>query len=123
MADVFQRLAIKTANGVGSHWAFVIAVLVVVAWAATGPLFHFSDTWQLIINTSTTVATFLMVFLIQASQNRFSFAIQLKLDELIRSQKKARNIFADLEDADEAELRAFAEEFKQLRHKRGQQQS
>jgi len=113
--DRFRHAAFRTASIVGSHWAFLVAVIVVIAWAATGPFFHFSDTWQLVINTGTTIVTFLMVFLIQASQNRDSKAIQLKLDELIRAQKKARNVFADIEEASEAELDAFHREFKALR--------
>jgi low affinity Fe/Cu permease len=116
--ELFRKAAFKTASVVGSHWAFLFAVAVIVAWAATGPMFHFSDTWQLVINTGTTIVTFLMVFLIQASQNRDSRALQLKLDELIRAQRQARNIFADIEDASEEELNRFHREFKELR-KRG----
>lgn len=99
----------------GSHWAFVIALAAVVLWGASGPLFHYSDHWQLIINTGTTVVTFLMVFVIQTTQNRDSKAVQLKLDELIRAQVKARNVFADLENASEDELKRFKEEFRKLR--------
>lgn len=116
--ELFRKIAFRTASIVGSHWAFLVALLVVVGWAATGPMFHFSDTWQLVINTGTTIVTFLMVFLIQASQNRDSRALQLKLDELIRAQQKARNVFADIEDASEEELNRFHREFKELR-KRG----
>jgi low affinity Fe/Cu permease len=101
----------------GSHWAFLIAALTIVVWGATGPLFHFSDTWQLVINTGTTIVTFVMVFLIQATQNRDTKAVHLKLDELIRSQKSARNVFTGLEDASEEELQAFAREFKALRER------
>ena len=114
--DRFRHVALLTASIVGSHWAFLAALLVVIAWAATGPVFHFSDTWQLVINTGTTIVTFLMVFLIQASQNRDSKAIQLKLDELIRITK-ARNAFADLEDADDEELDAYEREFERLRRR------
>src|SRR5881227_1784092 len=106
-----------SAAAVGTHWAFVIALGVVLAWALTGPVFHFSDSWQLVINTGTTIVTFLMVFLIQSTQNRDGKAVQLKLDELIRAQADARNVFADLEDATEEELRKFAAEFKALRAK------
>jgi low affinity Fe/Cu permease len=115
--DRFRVFAARTAERLGSHWAFVIAFVVVVAWLASGPLFRFSNAWQLVINTATTIVTFLMVFLIQATQNRDAKAIHLKLDELIRSSK-ARNVFADLEDASEAELDAFKEEFRKLREKR-----
>ena len=99
----------------GSHWAFMIALAVVLAWGISGPLFHFSDSWQLVINTGTTIVTFLMVFLIQATQNRDGKAIQLKLDELIRAQRSARNVFASLENASERELQEFEDEFKTLR--------
>jgi low affinity Fe/Cu permease len=115
MKESFQRFATKVADAVGSPWAFFIALVIVAAWALSGPVFHFSDTWQLLINTGTTVATFLMVFLIQTTQNRDARAIHLKLDELIRSTKSARNVFADLEHATEEELRHFQEEFKRLR--------
>ena len=111
----FRIFACAVAAGVGTHWAFVIALAVVLAWAITGPAFGFSDSWQLVINTGTTIVTFLMVFLIQATQNRDGKAVQLKLDELIRSQRHARNVFADLENATEEELKKFEAEFKALR--------
>jgi low affinity Fe/Cu permease len=114
ISEAFRRLACDASKKFGSHWAFITAAAVIVAWALTGPLFHFSDTWQLVINTSTTIVTFLMVFLIQATQNRDAHAIHLKLDELIRSSK-ARNVFADLEDASDDELAQFQEEFERLR--------
>jgi low affinity Fe/Cu permease len=114
-SDLFRRVAFRSASIVGSHWAFMAAVIVVLGWAVTGPIFHYSDTWQLVINTGTTIVTFLMVFLIQASQNRDGKAIQLKLDELIRAQKRARNVFANIEEASEQELDRFHDEFKQLR--------
>jgi low affinity Fe/Cu permease len=116
-SDLFRRLACEAANKFGSPWAFTGAMLLVVVWAACGPLFDFSETWQLVINTGTTIVTFLMVFLIQSSQNRDAKAIHLKLDELIRSST-ARNVFADLENATEQELDEFQREFEQLR-KRG----
>src|SRR5207248_11432973 len=114
-----RRFSCAVAAGVGSHWAFIVALLVVIAWGVTGPMFNFSDSWQLVINTGTTIVTFLMVFLIQATQNKDSKAVQLKLDELIRAQKTARNVFADLEHASEAELSRFENEFRELR-RRGQ---
>src|SRR5580693_2664329 len=117
LAERFRAFACKASIRLGSHWAFSIAVAVVAIWLITGPIFHFSEAWQLVINTGTTIVTFLMVFLIQATQNRDATAVHLKLDELIRSSK-ARNIFADLEDATEAELDAFKEEFRKLREKR-----
>ncbi|HVV51541.1 MAG TPA: low affinity iron permease family protein [Polyangia bacterium] len=115
--DQFRKFAVRMSERLGSHWAFAAAVLVVGLWLVTGPLFRFSDAWQLVINTATTVITFLMVFLIQTTQNRDAKAIHLKLDELIRSSR-ARNVFADLEDASEAELAAFKEEFRNLRERR-----
>jgi low affinity Fe/Cu permease len=111
----FRKFSCVVAAAVGTHHAFLIALVVVAGWAVTGPLFGFSDTWQLVINTGTTIVTFLMVFLIQATQNRDGKAIQLKLDELIRSQRSARNVFADLENATDEELREFEAEFKALR--------
>src|SRR5438045_8200927 len=113
----FRAFACAVANAVGTHWAFLTAFAVVLVWLVTGPLFNFSDSWQLVINTGTTIVTFLMVFLIQATQNRDGKAIQLKLDELIRAQQSARNVFADLEHASEAELKEFEEEFRELRRR------
>jgi low affinity Fe/Cu permease len=101
----FSRFARSTALMLGNPVAFVIAVLIIIVWATTGPLFHFSDTWQLIINTSTTIVTFLMVFLIQNTQNRDSEAIQLKLDELIRAVEGAHNGLLDIEELTEEELK------------------
>jgi low affinity Fe/Cu permease len=111
----FRAFSCRVAAAVGTHASFLIALVVVLAWAISGPVFGFSDSWQLVINTGTTIVTFLMVFLIQATQNRDGKAIQLKLDELIRAQKSARNVFADLEHATEEELREFETEFKALR--------
>jgi low affinity Fe/Cu permease len=110
----FRHFAVMASNKLGTHWAFLAAVLMVVTWAASGPFFDFGERWQLIINTGTTVITFLMVFIIQTTQNRDARAIHLKLDELIRSSG-ARNVFADLEDATDEELDAFQREFAALR--------
>jgi low affinity Fe/Cu permease len=115
MDDGFRRFANTCSHGLGTPVAFALAVLVVAVWAVTGPLFHFSDSWQLVINTGTTVVTFLMVFLIQATQNRDATALHLKVDELIRSTRQARNTFAGLEDASEEELKGFQDEFRKLR--------
>ena len=115
LADIFHSFAHKTSVAVGSPWASVLAMTTIVVWAATGPLFGFSDTWQLVINTSTTIITFLMVFLIQNTQNRDAQVMQLKLDELIRAIKEARNNLIDLEEMSEAELRVLEEEFRKLR--------
>lgn len=113
--DVFQRVARNSARVVGSAWAFAVALLLVVTWAVTGPLFKFSDAWQLTINTGTTIVTFLMVFLIQHSQNRDTQVTQLKLDELIRAVTEARNELVDMEDLSDDELRRLQVQFESLR--------
>ena len=100
----FERLANRVSSAVGRPRAFLIAFMVVVIWAVSGPIFHWSDTWQLVINTGTTIVTFLMVFLIQNAQNRDGAAIQAKLDELIRAVSHARNEFIGIEHLTEAEL-------------------
>ena len=100
----FARLAVATSRVSGRPATFLLAVAVVLVWTVTGPLFAFSDTWQLVINTGTTIVTFLMVFLIQATQNRDTLALQLKLDELILATKNARNEIAGIEEAPDAEL-------------------
>jgi len=110
----FARFAKATARVSGHAGTFGLAVLVILAWATTGPLFHFSDTWQLVINTGTTIVTFLMVFLIQNTQNRDSVAMQIKLDELLRALKGAETAMADLEDLTEAELDAFKKHYSEL---------
>jgi low affinity Fe/Cu permease len=115
LKDVFRRFALRTSATVGSSWAFMVAVGVILAWAFTGPMFGFSDTWQLIINTGTTIVTFLMVFLIQNTQNRDARAIHLKLDELIRAVADARTRLVDAEDLSDAELEKLRLEFRQLR--------
>jgi low affinity Fe/Cu permease len=102
--STFGRLAAKTSQLAGKGTTFLLATTVVVLWAVTGPIFHYSDTWQLVINTGTTIVTFLMVFLIQNSQNRDSLALQLKLDELILATKGARDSMANIEDASEEKL-------------------
>ena len=114
LSEAFQHLAALCAKYLGSPWAFISAILLIAGWALSGPIFAFSQTWQLVINTGTTIITFIMVFLIQATQNRDSKALHLKLDELIRTSE-ARNVFADLEDATEQELNAFQREFRELR--------
>ena len=112
--ELFRKFAHKTSSGVGSPWAFVLACAVIVTWAVTGPLFGFSDTWQLVINTGTTIITFLMVFLIQNTQNRDAIAIHLKLDELIRALKGARDQLVDLEELSDEELERLRSEFRRL---------
>lgn len=114
MNDLFRKFAHKTSQIVGSPWAFMTSVLIIIIWAMTGPVFGYSDTWQLVINTGTTIITFLMVFLIQNTQNRDAQAIHLKLDELIRAVKGARTGLVDLEDLTDKELHQLQEEFKKL---------
>ncbi len=112
--SLFRRFAKATANGIGSPIAFVLAVLVVLAWAISGPFFGFSETWQLVINTGTTIITFLVVFMIQNTQNRDSKAVHLKLDELIRVMKNARNELVDIEEKADEVLDKYQEEFREL---------
>ncbi|MDT7540903.1 MAG: hypothetical protein QOE33_807 [Acidobacteriota bacterium] len=99
---------------VGSSWAFILATLIVVVWAATGPAFKYSETWQLVINTGTTIITFLMVFLIQNTQNRDSKALHLKLDELIKATKGARNSMIDLDKLSDEQLKDLEEDYKRI---------
>jgi low affinity Fe/Cu permease len=111
MNDLFRKVAHSTSQAVGSSWAFVVAATIVVVWAVSGPVYHFSDTWQLVINTGTTIVTFLMVFLIQNTQNRDAQALHLKLDELIRAVQGARQeMFIDLEEKSDDELRRVKQE-------------
>jgi len=115
--DAFGVFARKTSNILGSAWAFVLAIVIIVVWGLTGPTFHYSDTWQLIINTGTTIVTFLMVFLIQNTQNRDAKAVHLKLDELIRALGPARNKLVDLEKLSDDDLKMLETEFEKLRKK------
>jgi low affinity Fe/Cu permease len=115
MDDGFRRFAHATAEMVGRSRSFLVAAGSIAVWAATGPFFHYSDTWQLVINTSTTIVTFLMVFLIQNTQNRDAQAMHLKLDELIRASHRARNALVGLETMSDAELLALHREFERVR--------
>lgn len=115
MNNLFRIVSSRIANWVGSASAFMIALGALIMWAFTGPLFHFSDTWQLVVNTATTIVTFLMVFLIQNTQNRDAKAIHLKLDELIRAVQGARNDLVDLEDLSDEELKKLQQQFERLR--------
>ena len=114
MNELFRKFAHKTSEIVGSPWAFIIAVALIALWVVSGPIFGFSDTWQLIANTITTLITTLMVFLIQNTQNRDATAMHLKLDELIRALKEARNSLVDLEDLSDEELKQLQEQFKRI---------
>ena len=114
MRERFRSLASSVTRVVGTPYALLAAIVVIVLWAATGPIFHFSDTWQLAINTGTTIVTFLMVFVIQASQNREAKATQLKLDELIRAARGARNELIDLENAPEMTVELERERFREI---------
>jgi low affinity Fe/Cu permease len=117
--DAFRKFAGKVSFLAGSPWTFIVAVLIIIAWLISGPIFHFSDTWQLAINTGTTIVTFIMVFLIQNTQNRDAMAIHLKLDELIRSAKEARNSLLDLEDASDEDLEKLHRQFQEMRERQG----
>ena len=121
--DAFRAFAHRSSSLLGSAWAFCGAVLVIVVWLVTGPTFHFSDTWQLIINTATTVITFLMVFLIQNTQNRDAKAVHLKLDELIRAVQGARNQLVDLENLSDDDLKKLEDQFRRLRKQAEQSQT
>lgn len=113
--DIFGHFARKSSEVLGTAWAFIGALVIIVVWGLSGPAFHFSDTWQLVINTGTTIVTFLMVFLIQNTQNRDAKAMHLKLDELIRAVEGARNRLVDLEKLSDEELKKLEEQFTRLR--------
>ena len=114
VATIYSTLAKATARLTGRPKTFALALGVILVWGMTGPIFHFSDTWQLVINTGTTIVTFLMVFLIQNTQNRDTEAIQIKLDELIRATKGAHNALMDLEELEEAQLTEFRQRYAKL---------
>ena len=110
----FTRAAKWASHASGRPTTFIIALAIIVIWAVTGPIFHFSDTWQLVINTSTTIITFLMVFLIQNTQNRDTEALQIKLDELIRAMEGAQNVVLDLQELDDKDLEEFRKDYLKL---------
>ncbi|MDJ1481390.1 low affinity iron permease family protein [Cytophagaceae bacterium YF14B1] len=114
IALFFEKFANKTTQLAGSSGAFTLALLTIIIWLATGPIFHYSDTWQLIINTGTTIITFLMVFLIQKSQNKDGMAMQLKLNELIAASQRASNRLVDVESLTEQELRTLSQYYATL---------
>jgi low affinity Fe/Cu permease len=115
VSDAFRLFAKRSSMVLGSAWAFATAILIIVVWGLTGPMFHYSDTWQLIINTGTTIVTFLMVFLIQNTQNRDAKAAHLKLDEIIRALKGARNELIDLEKLADEDLTNLEKQFERVR--------
>lgn len=117
VSDAFRIFARRSSMALGSAWSFAGAALVILVWILSGPLFHFSDTWQLVINTATTIVTFLMVFLIQNTQNRDAKAVHLKLDELIRALKNARNELVDLENLSDEELTKLEKQFRSMRER------
>jgi low affinity Fe/Cu permease len=117
VAEAFHRFAHKSAMLMGTPWTFLAAVLVIAVWALSGPVFHYSDSWQLVINTGTTIVTFLMVFLIQNTQNRDAKAVHLKLDELIRAVAAARTRLVRLEELSDEQIASLEEEFKKLQEK------
>src|ERR671938_1465074 len=114
MTAWFAKIAGRVADWAGSSWAFCLAALVILVWAATGPLFHFSDTWQLVINTGTTIVTFLMVFLIQRSQNKDAVALHLKLNEIVAALQGASNRLINVEDLTEGEVRMLHRHYGRL---------
>lgn len=114
MREIFRKFAHKAAEAVGSPVAFLLAAAIIVVWAVTGPVFGFSDTWQLVINTGTTILTFLVVFLIQNTQNRDARALHIKLDELLRASKGARTELVDLENSSNEELEKLEKDFQDL---------
>lgn len=114
MSEMFHQFAQRVSILVGSAWVFAFACFLIIGWAICGPFFNFSDSWELSINTITTIITFLMVFVIQNTQNREIKTLNLKLDELIRSSKQARNNFIDLEEMSEAELKKLEQDFYKL---------
>lgn len=117
MSELFHHFATKISALTGSPWTFILACIVILVWVLTGPIYGFSDTWQLVINTGTTIITFLMVFLIQNTQNRDAKAIHVKLDELIKGVKGARTSMVDIEDLADEDLEKLHQEFSSLHEK------
>jgi low affinity Fe/Cu permease len=117
MNEIFHKISTKVASIAGRASTFVLAVLMIIIWLTSGPIFNFSDTWQLVINTTTTIITFLMVFLIQNTQNRDSKAMHLKLDELIKVTKAASNKLIEVEEDTDEEIDALEDEFKKIKEK------
>lgn len=118
MRDFFDKISNKISKAMGAPWAFIIAAGVILIWGISGPLFKFSDTWQLVINTDTSITTFLMVFIIQNSQNRDAKSMELKLNELIGSTKNARNKLIDLEEMTDEDMDQLQKEYRKLADKK-----
>ena len=114
LSRILERFSLRATNATGTSMAFILALSVVIVWGCTGPLFHFSDTWQLVINTSTTIVTFLMVFLIQRTQNKDAQAIHLKLNEMVAALEGASNRLIDVEDLSEAEIDTLHKHYQKL---------
>src|SRR6266481_4385904 len=114
LSQILEQFSLKATKATGTSMAFILALSVIIVWGVTGPLFHYSDTWQLVINTSTTIVTFLMVFLIQNTQNREAAATQMKLDEIIRVTLGAHNVLLDLEDRSDDELSVLRDHYASL---------
>ena len=114
LGQMLERFSRKATEATGTSTAFILACLVIIVWITTGPLFHFSDTWQLVINTGTTIVTFLMVFLIQRSQNKDALAIHLKLNEIVAALEGASNRLIDVEDLTEAEIKTLHKHYQRL---------
>src|SRR6185503_223901 len=114
LSQMLERFSRKATEATGTSTAFILALLIIIAWIVTGPLFHFSDTWQLVINTGTTIVTFLMVFLIQRSQNKDALAIHLKLNEIVAALEGASNRLIDVEDLTEAEIKTLHKHYQRL---------
>ena len=123
VGDLAARFATSVSEKAGSTWAFMLALTAIVLWGLTGPIFHYSDTWQLIINTSTTIITFLMVFLIQRAQNKSELAVQLKLNELVAAIDAASNRLISIEDLSEAELEVLHSHYRHLAEMAKQERS
>jgi len=114
ISEILERFSLKATKATGTSTAFILALLVIVVWLATGPLFHYSDTWQLVINTGTTIVTFLMVFLIQRTQNKDALAIHLKLNEIVAALEGASNNLIDVEDLTEGEIETLHKHYQKL---------
>ncbi len=121
--ELFRKLSVWSASALGSPWVFVVNVLLILLWLVSGPFFHYSDTWQLLVNTATTVFTYLAVFLIQNTQNRDAKAMHLKLDELISSIEGARNRMVDLQNLTDEEMEQLQQQFQRLQKQANQSES